>query len=63
MQDRVLANGELLRSVIAQGGQVLVCGGLDMARGVRAAIDTLLAPTGLTADALKAKGRYLEDAY
>lgn len=63
VQDRVLANGELLRSVIAQGGQVLVCGGLDMARGVRAAIDTLLAPTGMTADALKAKGRYLEDAY
>ena len=63
VQDRLLANADLLRHLIADGAQIFVCGGVDMARGVRAAIDSLLAPTGTTAAALKAQGRYFEDAY
>lgn len=63
VQDRVIANADLLKRLIAEGAQIFVCGGLDMARGVRDAIDSLLGPAGLTATILKAQGRYFEDAY
>jgi sulfite reductase (NADPH) flavoprotein alpha-component len=63
VQQRVVAQGELLRGLVENGAQVLVCGGLDMARDVRAALDTVLAPLALTTAELKAQGRYLEDAY
>jgi sulfite reductase (NADPH) flavoprotein alpha-component len=63
VQDRVTANATLLRKLVGDGAQIFVCGGLDMARGVRDAFDQLLAPLGMTAASLKAHGRYFEDAY
>jgi len=63
VQQRLTVQAELLRRLIDDGAQVLVCGGLDMAREVRATLDTVLAPLALTTAELKAQGRYLEDAY
>ena len=52
-----------IRMLVRQGAQIMVCGGRDMAAGVRQALDQCLAPLGLSADSLKQKGLYLEDAY
>ena len=49
--------------MIAQGAQVMVCGGRNMADGVRSALEDVLAPLGLTPSTLKAQGRYAEDVY
>jgi sulfite reductase (NADPH) flavoprotein alpha-component len=63
VQDRISEEGAAVRRLIAQGAEIFVCGGLDMAQGVRTAIDELLAPTGISTSKLKAQGRYFEDAY
>src|SRR5690606_16518064 len=62
VQHRLTAQAELLRRLVDDGAQVLVCGSLDMAREVRATLDAVLAPLALDAAELKAQGRYLEDA-
>ena len=49
--------------LIANGAQVLVCGGREMAAGVAEAMTDILAPQGLTPAKLKAEGRYAEDVY
>lgn len=63
VQDRVVAEAEALRQLVKQGGQIVVCGGAAMADGVRAALDTVLAPMGLDVETLRYKGRYAEDVY
>ncbi len=63
VQDHVRRDGEALRAMIAQGAQIMVCGGRNMAEGVMSALDDVLSPLGLTAAALKARGRYVEDVY
>lgn len=63
VQDHVRQDAEVLRAMIAQGAQIRVCGGRNMADGVLSALDEVLNPLGLTAAALKAHGRYVEDAY
>jgi sulfite reductase (NADPH) flavoprotein alpha-component len=63
VQEQLMREAELVRRLLEQGARVVVCGSLDMARGVRDAFDACLAPLGLSVDDLKSKGRYLEDAY
>lgn len=63
VQARLIEEAETLRRLVRQGAQIMVCGGRDMASGVREAIDVCLAPLGLSASGLKQKGLYLEDAY
>jgi sulfite reductase (NADPH) flavoprotein alpha-component len=63
VQHRLASQADLLCRLVEDGAQVLVCGGLEMAREVRATLDTVLAPLALTTAELKAQGRYLEDAY
>ena len=63
VQDRIAANAEELRMLIKDGAQIMVCGGLDMARGVATTFDQLLQPLGLSTHTLKSQGRYVEDAY
>ncbi len=63
VQDRILGDADELRRLLARGAQVLVCGGASMAQGVRSAFDVILAPAGLGVDALREKGRYIEDVY
>lgn len=63
VQDRVRAAGDVLAEMIGRGASVVVCGGLNMAQGVREALDEALGPVGLDVATLKEKGRYVEDAY
>lgn len=63
VQDLVSEEAEAVRRLVQQGAQIMVCGGRDMANGVRGAIETCLAPLGLSVDGLKQKGLYLEDSY
>lgn len=63
VQDRLRADADRLRVLIGEGAQVLVCGGREMAAGVRETLGELLVPAGLTPGLLKNEGRYLEDVY
>ena len=63
VQDRVLADAENLRAHIKNGAQIMVCGGREMAAGVKQAIETILAGEKLSTAHLKAQGRYVEDVY
>lgn len=63
VQDLVSEEADTVRRLVQQGAQIMVCGGRDMANGVRGAIETCLAPLGLSVEGLKQKGLYLEDAY
>jgi len=63
VQDRLRGDADRLRDLIANGAQVMVCGGRDMAAGVMQTMADVLAPAGLTPVALKGQGRYTEDVY
>ena len=63
VQDALRRDGARVARLIAEGAQVMVCGGRDMASGVASALADILAPTGLTPALLKAEGRYAEDVY
>jgi sulfite reductase (NADPH) flavoprotein alpha-component len=63
VQDLIRRDAAELRAEIAAGGQILICGGRDMAEGVRLALAAALAPLGLDLPTLRQKGRLLEDVY
>ncbi len=63
VQDALRSDAINIATLIGNGAQVLVCGGRDMAAGVRAALADIMAPIGLTPALLKAEGRYVEDTY
>jgi len=63
VQDALRADADLLRQAVQKGGNIMICGGRDMAEGVRTAFADVLAPLGLSVTDLRAKGRYLEDIY
>lgn len=63
VQDCLRDDAAGLREKIVRGGQILVCGGAAMARGVAEEVNRAIAPLGLTVAALKSEGRYLEDVY
>jgi sulfite reductase (NADPH) flavoprotein alpha-component len=63
VQDRLSADAETVRSLVAKGAQVMVCGGRDMAAGVADALGQALKPLGLTVETLRREGRYVEDVY
>jgi len=63
VQDRIVLDGEQVRSLIEGDAQILVCGGRAMAANVRQAIDEVLAPLNITVQMLKVQGRYREDVF
>ncbi|GAB2176347.1 PepSY domain-containing protein [Dongia sp. agr-C8] len=63
VQDRVAADAEEIRALVARGAQIIVCGGRQMAQGLGLVLEEVLAPLGLDTRALKAQGRYAEDVY
>ncbi|CAN7660833.1 PepSY domain-containing protein [Neorhizobium sp. LjRoot104] len=63
VQDILRKDAKRLSKLIADGGQILVCGGREMAAGVAAAVADILAPQGVSLATLKAEGRYAEDIY
>ena len=63
VQDRVIDDAEQLRQLMANGGQILVCGSRGMAKSTLQALDQVLAPIHLDTQTLKAQGRYREDVF
>ena len=63
VQDALRQDAETLRDLIRCGAKIMVCGGRDMAQGVRAALADILAATEHSPATLKAEGRYAEDVY
>ncbi|MEI2387376.1 PepSY domain-containing protein [Breoghania sp. JC706] len=63
VQDVLRRDADTLRRLIAEGARIMICGGRDMAAGVAAAMEDILAPVALSPVILKAQGRYVEDAY
>lgn len=63
VQDRIAADAEALRSLIAHGAQIMVCGGRQMAQALAKVVEEVVTPLGLDLVTLKAQGRYVEDAY
>jgi sulfite reductase (NADPH) flavoprotein alpha-component len=63
VQNRIIDDADNLRSLLADGGQVLVCGSRAMAESVRLALDEVLAPLKLDVQSLKRDGRYREDVF
>ncbi|MGV8935599.1 MAG: PepSY domain-containing protein [Allorhizobium sp.] len=63
VQGRVGADADAIRALLARGGQVMVCGGREMAKGVRKVMEEIVMPLGLDVSGLKKAGRYLEDVY
>lgn len=63
VQDALRREAAVLRRLIQAGARVMVCGGRDMAAGVRAAVDEVLAPLGLSQAQMSQEGRYAEDVY
>ncbi|MBP0624821.1 PepSY domain-containing protein [Cupriavidus consociatus] len=63
VQDRLIADAQSLRTLVAHGAQIMVCGGRRMAEGVAQAWERILTDTGLSVAQLRAQGRYVEDVY
>jgi len=63
VQDRLRQDQTALRQMVETGAQILVCGGRDMAAGVKQVFEEILQPLRLEVDDLKVQGRYLEDVY
>lgn len=63
VQDILRTQGTEVAGLIRDGARVMVCGGRGMAVGVADALAEILKPMGLTPQALRAEGRYVEDVY
>jgi sulfite reductase (NADPH) flavoprotein alpha-component len=63
VQDRIAMEANVMRDLIKDGAQVMVCGGRDMAGNVASVIDGIIKPIGFDLSKLKAEGRYVEDVY
>ncbi len=63
VQDALRRDALSLRSLLAQGANVRVCGSRAMALGVAEALDMVLAPLQLSVSMLKAMERYAEDVF
>lgn len=63
VQDKLRADADSVRALVAAGARIMVCGGREMAQGVREAMTDILAPMGVSPGSLKAGGRYAEDSY
>ncbi|PIV76086.1 MAG: hypothetical protein COW55_02935, partial [Rhodobacteraceae bacterium CG17_big_fil_post_rev_8_21_14_2_50_65_11] len=63
VQDALRVDASQVIHAVRNGARIMVCGGRDMATGVRQALDDILAKTEWTPAMLKAEGRYVEDVY
>lgn len=63
VQDALRAEAAEVLALVRQGARIMVCGGRDMAAGVRETLTHILAPQGLSPALLGAEGRYVEDVY
>jgi sulfite reductase (NADPH) flavoprotein alpha-component len=63
VQDRIAADADAVRALVARGAQIMVCGGRQMAQGLARALEEVVKPLGLDLITLRMQGRYVEDVY
>lgn len=63
VQDKLKAEAKLLRLLMSQGAQIMICGGPEMANDVRATMNEILSPQGIGVNLLQKEQRYIEDVY
>jgi sulfite reductase (NADPH) flavoprotein alpha-component len=63
VQDRLMADAQRLRVLVAQGAQIMVCVGRKMAEGVADAWTRILAGSDFSVMQLSMQGRYVEEVY
>lgn len=63
VQDKLRQDESVVRQMVSTGAQILVCGGRDMAAGVKHVMEDILKPLATDVETLRAEGRYLEDVY
>ena len=63
VQDSLRNEATQVAALIRSGARIMVCGGRDMAAGVKDALTDILKPIGLTPALLQDQGRYVEDVY
>lgn len=63
VQEVLRRDAARVRTLLAQGAIVRVCGSRPMAQGVGEVLESLLAPLGQNLAQLKAQGRYAEDLF
>ncbi|CAM2171441.1 NADPH flavoprotein [Paraburkholderia sacchari] len=63
VQDRLIDDAQNLLDLLAQGAQIMVCGGRAMAEGVAHAWERILDGSDLSVSQLRERGRYVEDVY
>jgi sulfite reductase (NADPH) flavoprotein alpha-component len=63
VQDRIASDADAVRTLVARGAQIVVCGGRQMAQGLARVVEEVVKPLGLDVMTLKMQGRYVEDVY
>jgi len=63
VQDSLKINAGRILQLLTGGAQIMVCGGREMAAGVRETLAEMLSASGQSPATLKAEGRYAEDVY
>jgi sulfite reductase (NADPH) flavoprotein alpha-component len=63
VQDRIAADADVVRTLVARGAQIMVCGGRQMAQSLARVLEDAVKPLGLDLMTLKMQGRYVEDVY
>ena len=63
VQDALQLEADHVASLVRDGASIMVCGGREMAQGVRNVLTDILEPHGISPAALKIEGRYAEDIY
>lgn len=63
VQQALMEEAAKLRNLVQQGAHFMICGGRDMGDGVRAALEEIIAPLGMSVNQLEKEGRYAVDVF
>jgi sulfite reductase (NADPH) flavoprotein alpha-component len=63
VQDALRRDADRLRTLVAKGAVLRICGSRPMAAGVAETLDEILHPLGLDVRRLRERGRYAEDVF
>ena len=63
VQDALQLNADRVATLVRDGASIMVCGGREMAHGVKEVLADILEPLGISPAMLKIEGRYAEDIY
>ncbi len=63
VQEALQLDADRVAALVRDGASIMVCGGRDMANGVKEILTEILAPDGLSPASLKKDGRYGEDIF